>query len=110
MTSPNQTLPRLWAGVINHVMRTKIEPSEKTGLEKCDNILEGVQNELRGNCRVAPIRRIIRERLERKLTICPQCGKEMRINFAYKPFRPIVSCISCKTFVADNGQIKTAVG
>ena len=41
--------------------------------------------------------------------ICPQCGKAMLLHFAKNPFRPIVACLDCLTFIKD-GQIHTAVG
>lgn len=42
--------------------------------------------------------------------ICPQCGKPMLLHFAKNPFRPIVACADCGTFVADDGTVKTCVG
>lgn len=43
-------------------------------------------------------------------TICPQCGNPMLLHFALNPFRPIVACAACKTYVNDAGKIKTSVG
>lgn len=48
--------------------------------------------------------------LGKTLHFCPQCGHEMRVNIAKKPLRALISCAACKTYVADDGTIKTSVG
>lgn len=42
--------------------------------------------------------------------VCPQCGNPMLLHFAKNPFRPIIACADCGTFVDKEGSIKTCVG
>lgn len=67
------------------------------------------------NVKSAPavaVQRVVRRPLcdDSNKTICPQCGKPMLLHFADNPFRPIVACRACETYVNEQGQIKTCVG
>lgn len=64
-----------------------LQTEEKEALEKCDEILEGVQDYLRGATNVSEIRRLICARLDRKSPMTPwyRCkGWIFRANFEFK--------------------------
>ena len=68
-----------------------------------------IETEKRG---AGSLRRMVRRPLcdASNKTICPQCGNPMLLHFADNPFRPIVACRACETYVNEQGQIKTCVG